>query len=239
MKVNTIAASPRTERPPGTRRRQEDSEGEEIKESGLEFGHRRNPGHRLGVDRVQGKERASHEGPHTVAGQPLGQQKDEADDENVQQKADEMEAVGPQAKQLVADQISQRHQRTIVIGHGARARERPNVGGKNLLQVVEASDIRVRHDLGVVIIDKAVKQNVEIRQGGASYEGHDQECAGAVQPGNVLLGSSGQALTSFPGLGRRGGVLPASRQVRTPPRSARQTESSNRFRARMPSAAKS
>ena len=36
----------------------------------------------------------------------LGEHKDEVDHENVEQKADEMEALGPQAEEPVADKVS-------------------------------------------------------------------------------------------------------------------------------------
>jgi hypothetical protein len=45
---------------------------------------------------------------------------------------------------------------------------------------MEASDVRILHQLLVVVIDKPVEQNVEIRQRGAGHEGRDKGCVGPI-----------------------------------------------------------
>ena len=55
---------------------------------------------------MQGEHCTGDEGPDAVARDTLGEHKDEVDHENVEQKADEMEAVGPQAEEPVADKVS-------------------------------------------------------------------------------------------------------------------------------------
>jgi hypothetical protein len=84
-----------------------------------------------------------------------------------------MEAVSPQTEELIADKVSKHHHRPIVIGDGSHPPEGPNVGGKDFLQVPEAADVGIQHHLAVVVIDKTVEQNVEIRQSGAGDEGGD------------------------------------------------------------------
>ena len=55
---------------------------------------------------MQGEQSAGDEGPHAVPGQTLGEHKDEADDEHVEQKADQMEAVSLHTEQLIADKVA-------------------------------------------------------------------------------------------------------------------------------------
>ena len=89
---------------------------------------------------------------------------------------------------------------------------------------MEAPHVRIFHQLRVVIINKTVEQNVEIRQGGAGHESHDEECAGAIQPGQSPREPRGRRLRSFPDLGRRRRSRPASCRPAPTSRPARQTE---------------
>jgi hypothetical protein len=90
-----------------------------------------------------------------------------------------MEAVRPQAKDLIANEIAQSHHGAVIIGDGG-ALERPDVGGKDLFEVLETPDVGILHDLPVVVIDETIEQNVQIRQGGAGQHGHDKEEGTAV-----------------------------------------------------------
>ena len=69
---------------------------------------------------MQGEQSAGNEGPHAIAGQTLGEHKDEADDERMEQKTHQMEAVRPQTKELIAEEVSQGHHRAVVIGDVVR-----------------------------------------------------------------------------------------------------------------------
>ena len=98
-----------------------------------------------------------------------------------------MEAVRPQAKDFIAEEIAQSHHRAVVIGdHGAG--ERPDVGGKDLFEVPETPHVGVLDELVVVVMDEAVDQNVQIRQGGAGQQGRDKRDGAALEPKRGPLG---------------------------------------------------
>ena len=96
---------------------------------------------------------------------PERNQKDEKNHRHVRQKIGQVEPQRVRPEKLIAEQISQRHYRAVIIGGAAEiAHERPHRGGEDLPQVMEVAKVGIRQDLVKVVIDKAVAQRVEIRE---------------------------------------------------------------------------
>ena len=66
--------------------------------------------------------------------------------------------------------------------------------------MLETPDVGILQQLGVVVVDKSVEQNVQIRQGSAGQQGRDQECVGALGQESSRFRDGPRRLRSFPGL---------------------------------------
>lgn len=139
-----------------------------------------------------------------------------------------MEAVSPHPEQPMADKVSQRHHRPIVIIDCTRANERRDIGGENLFQIMEAPDVRILQHLVMVIIDKTIQKSVEIRKGGTGHNGRDKEYAGAVQPKCYPPRDGRRHWRSFPEPSLQAGLRLAIRLAGPPPTRAPQGKTPRR-----------
>ena len=58
------------------------------------------------------------------------------------------------------------------------AKERPNRGGENLLQVMKILKVGVVHNLNGVVVNEKVMESIEVRQGGKDRQKSQQQAVG-------------------------------------------------------------
>jgi hypothetical protein len=58
------------------------------------------------------------------------------------------------------------------------AKERPNGGGENLLQVMKILKVGVIHNLFEVVVNEEVPESVEVRKGGKGRQKSQQQAVG-------------------------------------------------------------
>jgi hypothetical protein len=60
------------------------------------------------------------------------------------------------------------------------AKERPNRGGENLLQVMKILEVRVIHYLSNVVVNEEVMESIEVRKRGQGHQKAQQQEVGPV-----------------------------------------------------------
>jgi hypothetical protein len=75
-----------------------------------------------------------------------------------------MKPEGKRLEHLITDQVSEGHQRTVVISLPFQSLKGPNGRGENFVHVPEGVHIRALFDLKVVVVHEAVQQRVAVNQ---------------------------------------------------------------------------
>jgi hypothetical protein len=144
---------------------EEEPEGKQVKQGELKVSHGCDPVNRLTMNRMQSEDDRRHKAQGSVSEHSLRNEENETDHGSIQDHVGQMKSVGQGSKELVTEEVSQRHQRAIIIGHALRADVRPYIRGKDFPQVGKAAQVGIEQDLTIVILDKAVPQGVKVGQG--------------------------------------------------------------------------
>ena len=127
-----------------------------------------------GVERKDARRHQRHGGG---AKHPERDQKDEENHSHVRQKIGQVEPQRARPEKLVAEQISQRHHRAVIVGGAAEiAHERPHRGGEDFPQVMEVPKVGIHQDLVKIVVDKAVAQGVQIREKRKGNQNENVHC---------------------------------------------------------------
>src|ERR1017187_3696947 len=114
------------------------------------------------MNRMQGKDGGGNEGKAFVLEEPLGDSKQQRNNERVQHQIRQVKSIGNQPKHFVTNQEAENADRAIIIRGPTRAQMRQYSGAKDLTHVGKAADVRIGQNLVVVVVDKAVAQSIEI-----------------------------------------------------------------------------
>src|SRR6516165_3862197 len=82
----------------------------------------------------------------------------------MKEQVDQVEAISPRTERAIAEQVSEVHQRPVIVRRTSHPLIGKNVSGKNLPQMTEVADVRIVQDLAIVVVHEAVAQGVKIRQ---------------------------------------------------------------------------
>jgi hypothetical protein len=80
---------------------------------------------------------------------------------------------GPE--KLETEQVPERHQRAVVVAGIVSAKEGPDRGGENFLQVMEILKVGVIHNLSGIVVNEEVMESVKIRKGGKARQQGEQQ----------------------------------------------------------------
>src|SRR5262249_14881082 len=103
------------------------------------------------MDGMKCKDQRSPESDSFVTEYALAQPEYQPHDQAVQKQVHQVKAEGIGLKQLVAEDVPQRHQRPVIVCVALAALERPNRRSEDFSDVAEAVRIRIVFDLLVVI----------------------------------------------------------------------------------------
>jgi hypothetical protein len=119
---------------------------------------------------VQSEEACGDERKQPVSEKAFGHEEEEQHDGDVQEHVQEMESVGKATEGAIADEISDGHQGPIVVADALGAFKAPDSAAEDPTQISKAMDIRIFENLRPVVINEAICEGVEIRQGSEQDE---------------------------------------------------------------------
>jgi hypothetical protein len=82
------------------------------------------------------------------------------------------------SEKLETKQVPERHQWAVVVTGIVSAKERPDRGGENLLQVMKVLKVRVVHNLSGIVVNEEVMESVKVRKDSKGYQKRQQQDVG-------------------------------------------------------------
>jgi hypothetical protein len=82
------------------------------------------------------------------------------------------------SEKLETEQVPERHQRAVVVAGIVSAKERPDRGCENLLQVMKILKVGVIHNLSGIVVNEEVMESVEVRKDGKGRQKGQQQDVG-------------------------------------------------------------
>jgi hypothetical protein len=100
---------------------EEEPEGKQVEKRELEVRHSCDPVNGLAMDGMQSEYDRCNKAQGSVAQHPFSNEENKTDYGGIQDHVGQMKSVGQGPKELVTEEVTQRHQRAIIIGHALRA----------------------------------------------------------------------------------------------------------------------